>query len=151
MGWDAYVVTSREAWDTGQERQNAALRTVFDKVNAELVRRTGRGGQIWNVMLGGSSEPFLQCATPIPCVDDSEEGLLFWPTETVKQAHIKADWDFAREGRFRSICNSLYQDPLPDDLFDLYYDADDFQSEKWEVRLFLESCAENDFAIVFTW
>ena len=151
MGWDAYAVTSREALDTGEDEANPVFRAVFANASAELVRRTGRGGQIWDATLGGSSRPFLQCAVALTCFDRyNQEGFLFWSKEEVVKAWRKADWDFSREGRFRSICNALYDNQLSDDIFDLYYDADDFEFEKWEVRLFLEACAVNNFAIAFT-
>jgi hypothetical protein len=152
MGWDAYAHTSREAADTGKDRDDPLFSAIFIKAHEELVRRTGRGGQIWDATLGGSSRPFLQCAVPLTCFDlDIPEGRIFWSKETVVEAHAKADWNFTREDRFRGICNALYKDPLSDEVFDLYYDKDDFEYEKWEVRLFLEACAENGLVIEFTW
>ncbi len=152
MGWDAYAITSREAADTWEGWNNLVIHTIFFKAKEEFVRRTGRGWQLFDGTLGGHSLPFLQCAAPLTCFDcDNQEGRLFWSKEDVIEANSKANWEFAREGRFRGICDALYEKPLSDDIFDLYYDKDDFQDEKWEVRLFLEACAENGLAMMFSW
>lgn len=152
MGWDAYALTSLEAADGWKDRKDPSFRAIFIKASEELVRRTGRGGQIWDATLGGFSLPFLQCAVPLICFDlGNQESRLSWSKEEVTEANSEADWEFAREGKFRGICDALYKNPLSDEIFDSYYDSDDFQDDKLEVRLFLEACAENGLVIEFSW
>lgn len=149
MGWDAYAVTSIEAADSG-ERLNPALRAVFVEASEKVFQKRGRRGQL-DGTLGSTSLPFLQLATNLVCIDyDSQDGRLFWPKEMVQRANAQADWDFGLDERFKRVYDALYAIPPAYNILDIE-DEEGFQGDKWEVRVFLETCAENDLAIMFTW
>ncbi len=120
------------------------------EASAKLFQKTGRRGQS-DGTLGGPSLPFLQLATGLVCIDyGSQEGRLFWPKETVQEASAKADWDFGLDERFKRVYDALYATPPAYNILDIE-DEEGLQGEKWEVRVFLEMCAENGLAIMFTW
>ena len=103
MGWDAYAVTSREAFDTGEDEKNLLLQAIFAKASEQVLAKTGRPGQS-DGTLSGPLLPFLQLATSQACIDyDSQEGRLFWPKETVQQVNAMANWDFGLDERFKRV------------------------------------------------
>ena len=149
MGWDAYAVTSIEAADSG-ERLNPVLRTIFVEASEKVLRKRGRPGQP-DGTLGSTSLPFLQLATNRVCIDyDSQDGRLFWPKETVQEANAQADWDFGLDERFKRVYDALYPTPPAYNILDIE-DEEGLEGAKWEVRVFLGTCAENDLAILFSW
>lgn len=150
MGWDAYAVTSREVFDTGENEANPVLQALFTEASAKVLQKRGWPGQS-DGTLAGPSLPFLQLAANLVCIDyNSQEGRLFWSKETVQEANAKADWNFGLDERFKRVYDALYTTPPAYNILDLE-DEESFQGDKWEVRVFLEMCAENDLAIMFTW
>ena len=149
MGWDAYAVTSIEAVDSG-ERLNPDLRAIFAEASEKVFQKSGRRGNLEGT-LGGPSLIILQLATSLDCIDyASEDGRLFWPKEMVYKVNAKADWDFGLDSRYKAIYDAQYAFPPAYNILDIE-DEESFQRDKWEVRVFLETCAENDLAILFSW
>lgn len=151
MGWDAYAVMSQEAAGTWEGRHNPVLHSIFFRANEELIRIAGFGGQLLDGTLGSVSLPFLQCATPLKCIDyDDLEFFLFWSKEDVTLAYSQAVWTFACDSQFKGVYDAQYLNPPAYDILDIY-DEDDFHYHKSQVRLFLEVCAANRLAIEFSW
>lgn len=146
MSWDAYAYRSVEHYLHNSKvfYQNSVLsphldsemRTIFEQANASLRKLTGDGGQIVDGELGGSlTKVCLKFATSVSCEPDKESGLLMWSSETVQEAEALADWDFDVE-------------KLPVD--DGGFDRDWYEYVKCETRLFLQVCAQNKYAILFS-
>ena len=142
MGWDAYALRSGDKVNSGEPHLDVEMQQVFDEATAELWRQTGNGGAcLCNGELGGSwSKKCLSLATPISC-DTAENvaGLLVWSPETVQRANALADWSFAVE--------------KIDEDYDYIDDPDGLSllaTIQNDARFFLQTCAENGYAILFT-
>jgi hypothetical protein len=149
MGWDAYALRSVDKVNNGEPQLDAEMQQVFEEATAELMRQTGNGGHcLCDGQLGGSwSKNCLSLATSISCdTAGNEEGLLVWPPETVQRANALADWSFPVEAidldyRVDGTVNSYEDDPNHLNLL---------TTIKNDARFFLQACAENGYAILFT-
>lgn len=140
MGWNAYAYRSMRDVNSCEPHLDADMHTVFEQANAELRRLVGDGGEIINGELSGLlSKKFLLLAAPISCYEPgSETGVLWWLPEVVRQASGLARWNYRIEDQ-------------------PYYNEDNPEDGWWikhancEVKLFLETCSRQGYAILFTW
>lgn len=146
MSWDVYAYRSVEHYqhflDMYKDHHelvphlDAEMRAVFEQANASLKELTGDGGQIINGELGGSlSKECLKFATPVSCEPDQERGLLLWSPETVQEVERLANWDF-------DVKN------LPVDSGG--FDREWYEYMKCETRIFVQVCARQGYAILFS-
>lgn len=144
MGWDAYALRSVDKVNNGEPHLDAEMRQVFEEATAELMRQTGNGGAcLCRGELGGSwSKICLSLATPVSCdTADNAKGLIVWPPKTVQWANALADWSFPVKEIDEEYADEGYEDT---DWLSL------LMTMKNDARFFLQTCAENGYAILFT-
>lgn len=142
MSWDAYAYKHYEDALYSLDNYNPPphldleMRVVFEKANDALKAITGQGGNIVDGEMGSRlHKECLRAATSVSCESDNERGILIWSSQTVQEANSIADWNFDVES-------------LPEDL--VYFDREWSEYVKCETRIFLQVCAQNEYAILFS-
>ena len=140
--WDASATYNGEViyeWES-QTILNPVLRAAFEQANEQL-KAVGFSSD--NLRIGYLAHTerrlILQRALGRPCFDNNLGGEMHWTPEFIQQLDKQAQWDF----------------PISD-IDDWYDDWHEEGSEFLrdalnEVRLFWETCVENNLGIVFSY
>jgi len=140
MGFDAYATRNGEViWLSCSASQTCSridshlesIREAFCAANAKLFEMTGSNG-LEDASISGKAMLMRAISSlSILCYDsNNQRGELYWTPVQVLEVHSKANWNFEP---------SVYEDQG----LDFYF--------YWQTRLFLQTCAEQELGIFFSW
>lgn len=141
MGWDVYAYRTVEAIQRSLVSYNptphleSEMKAVFEQADLELKLLTGISGGLADGEIGGSlNKQCLVLATPVSCAPTDETGVQIWSPETVREANALANWGFGVE------------ELIDQGGFDKFW----YEYTKCETQIFLQACAHNGYAILFS-